>query len=372
MLGNRLPEAEIVNRMEVPGWDQLYVLGSFETRVTFYNQQVRALNLVHAMRKLPLRPNAKIAVIGAGAGGLTAAAAAAIWGSATKSGHAWEVVVFDHRPDILSLMGHGSARWLHPHIYEWPDEGTEERSAGLCIMDWQTATAGSVIDQLRPQWERIADRHGIKRFLGISDLRVERLGDGRYVLTWRGKGKMGESSYHDRDHLDSFDVVILAVGFGLERPSDDFPVVGSYWEADNLERDDPVSTGLRKRVLVSGTGDGGLIDVLRLSFRRFRHDTILQQLQEQWLSLRDLQLVRQRLPEIETTAQQQRVAGDPDYQANLNLAFADLIAKITSAAAMAGGTGSVALWALALPAGTQLRAPQSVFIQANAYALSSP
>ncbi len=67
----------IVQRMQVPGRPNLYVVGCFERRVTFYTQQVRALNLVYAIAgRMPRDP--AVAVIGAGAAGITAAVAAAL------------------------------------------------------------------------------------------------------------------------------------------------------------------------------------------------------------------------------------------------------------------------------------------------------
>jgi hypothetical protein len=63
-----------------------FIVGTFERGITFYRQQVRALNLVHAMtaprkgkKSAPFKPGAKIAVIGGGAFGLTAAAGGVGW-----------------------------------------------------------------------------------------------------------------------------------------------------------------------------------------------------------------------------------------------------------------------------------------------------
>src|ERR1700735_2967033 len=106
--------SKIIERMQVPGWPHFYVLGCFESRVTFYNRQNRALNLIHAIRKLALPNDSKIAIVGTGASGLTAAAAAAIWGRRNGRSHGYEITVLDDRPAILALIGHGSARWLHP------------------------------------------------------------------------------------------------------------------------------------------------------------------------------------------------------------------------------------------------------------------
>lgn len=39
----------VLQHMRVPGERAVYVLGSFERRITLYSQQVRALNLVYAL-----------------------------------------------------------------------------------------------------------------------------------------------------------------------------------------------------------------------------------------------------------------------------------------------------------------------------------
>lgn len=60
---------------------------------------------------------------------------------------------------------------------------------------------------------------------------------------------------------DVFEIVILALGFGLEEESRNR--TSSYWDNDNFGRFE--STGnSRKSYLVSGCGDGGLIDAARL------------------------------------------------------------------------------------------------------------
>ena len=60
----------------VAGVDGFYVLGSFARSVTVYSQQVRAIGLIDAMLGLgKLRHDSKVAVIGGGIAGTTAAAA---------------------------------------------------------------------------------------------------------------------------------------------------------------------------------------------------------------------------------------------------------------------------------------------------------
>jgi hypothetical protein len=70
---------QIINEAIIPRTRSVLVLGSFEKRVTVYAQQVRALNLVDALLSESLvRPQGgKIAIIGGGAAGITAAVALA-------------------------------------------------------------------------------------------------------------------------------------------------------------------------------------------------------------------------------------------------------------------------------------------------------
>jgi hypothetical protein len=68
---------------------------------------------------------------------------------------------------------------------------------------------------------------------------------------------------------ESFDVVALAVGFGLEEGG---PNPVGYWnDADGL---DGIEDGAK--VLISGFGDGGLADVLRLCLPSIRQANLVE------------------------------------------------------------------------------------------------
>jgi threonine dehydrogenase-like Zn-dependent dehydrogenase len=90
---------EILRRMQVPDHDGLFVLGCHERPATFFMQQMRALNLIYALnRKSQPDTLPSLAVIGAGAAGVTAAAAAAICN--------WKVTIFDRiQQEVLSFAG---------------------------------------------------------------------------------------------------------------------------------------------------------------------------------------------------------------------------------------------------------------------------
>ena len=57
---------QILERMQVPGRPHQYVLGCFESRITLYTKQVRALNFIYALDGVFRQGGAS--VIGAGAG----------------------------------------------------------------------------------------------------------------------------------------------------------------------------------------------------------------------------------------------------------------------------------------------------------------
>src|SRR5262245_28667375 len=86
----------------------LYVLGSFNRYITVHSQQIRAINLVHALVETagPL-VGKTIAVIGAGFAGVTAAAYAL---ERTNAG----VTIFDAAPRAQWLQEYCQDRWLHP------------------------------------------------------------------------------------------------------------------------------------------------------------------------------------------------------------------------------------------------------------------
>src|SRR5260221_14318840 len=103
---------------------QLYSIGPFFKRgLTVFKQQVRALNLIHAIHTAGSSPNRRMAIIGGGVAGVTAASAALALG--------WTVDLFEQRPVLCHLHRGCDTRWLHPHIYDWPQPGSGDPYAGL-------------------------------------------------------------------------------------------------------------------------------------------------------------------------------------------------------------------------------------------------
>lgn len=204
---------------KVPGPHQLYVLGCFARRVTLYSQQVRAMNLVYGLyRTRKLLHGMEIAVVGGGAAGLTAAAAAAYRGA--------RVTLFDEVEGPMELQQNNRQRWIHPYIYDWPylDESFLDQfqtgDAGLPLLTWSADYAANVANEITAQWERMRSAYAIKTNWSVKNLELDLTGRRLVSLQWDGRGSA------------DFGLVILAVGFGLEPEG---PGQDSYWTEDDLD-----------------------------------------------------------------------------------------------------------------------------------------
>src|SRR6185295_13919274 len=151
------------------GSDQLYSIGPFFKRgLTVFKQQVRALNLIHAIHTSNKHSAQTMAVIGGGVSGVTAAAAAIALG--------WEVHLFEQRPVLCHLQHGCDTRWLHPHIYDWPQAGSEDPYAGLPLLNWKEGTAATVTEQIMTEFEEIAEaaKGRLHRYLGATTLLADK------------------------------------------------------------------------------------------------------------------------------------------------------------------------------------------------------
>lgn len=243
--------ARIEEALAVPGWPGVYVLGCLDRRVTIYSQQVRALNLAAMLfASGKLGAGDPVAVIGAGAAGLTCAAGLDRLGAA--------VTLLEAAPEPLHLFSCGAKRWLHPRVYDWPSAGWEDARAGLPVLDWAAGTLEGVHKALRDGWK--LEKGGVDDRFGVREVSVEAPGAGLGTVTWNPGGEQLRCK-----------VVVLAVGFGLERRV--FDCDRSYWESDDL--DERRLGGIRRRWLVSGCGDGALTDLFRLCLDGFKHEEML-------------------------------------------------------------------------------------------------
>jgi pyridine nucleotide-disulfide oxidoreductase len=263
----RIGPEQLLRHLQVPGeapdsLEPIYVLGSFERRVTLYSQQVRALNLAFALFETgQLKAGARVAVIGAGASGITAAIGLA---------HLGAKVELIERTDVLSPLQRACrTRWIHPHIYDWPAPGSEEDEATLPLVGWKAGYAHDIARVLEDALQQVIRKHRTID-LTLSATVQNVTGGARPQISWQGRRPAGAKVVRTDEE---FEAAIIAVGFGVEEGTEQLPM-SSYWRNDDLDQpvlkpqEDPI------RCLVSGNGDGGLIDILRLRMRDFRLESL--------------------------------------------------------------------------------------------------
>lgn len=258
---------DILCRMSYPNLEGPYALGCFGTMVSFYSQQLRAFNLVWALFETGrLKAGERLAVVGGGLAGLTAAAAAASKGCM--------VTLFERNEDLLHVQRTNGSRYIHPHVNRWPATSVKDTTTDLPFLNWYASRTSDVCAQIEEEWRSFDagltkndEDVTVRRRHDVTD--VQEVHDG-YIVVWQN-GAGGEA-FSD----GVFRRVILAVGFGLERSMAPIPF-RSYWEDDSLHQGVTVP-GRELKIVVSGTGDGGLIDTLRVCLRDFDHNKFLRSL----------------------------------------------------------------------------------------------
>lgn len=246
-----------INAAAAPGSDGVYFLGAFDRRITFYSQQVRGLRLAHALDSKGLIVKAdRIAIVGAGAAGMSFALSSALLG--------YNVTLYDSASKPLQLQS-ASPRLLHPHIYEWPDIGSLDGRAGLPLLDWTSGTGGSVCGKLQDDFAAAQAKLANLHFQAECKLVGMEKVDGDWRLTIERKGVREPRR---------FQKVILAMGFGEEFPCGDAQPA-AYWKPTGVGTA-AVEPHSGVSYFVSGNGDGGLTDILALLIEDFEHVSFTQ------------------------------------------------------------------------------------------------
>jgi hypothetical protein len=257
--------------------------------VALFTQQARALNLVWALAGGTLEGKKlvgkSVVVVGGGVAGLTAATAAAVAGA--------KVTVLEQMSELMPLQRGCHHRFLHPRFFDWPHRMAGMAAAPLPLLDWTADTAARVADQIIEGFWRIADlvnskepeieekepeiegskkeekTKRLKIRMSVREIKCDQK-DPPWTLTYRYKDKEGE----DAPGKDECNVLILAPGFGLEERTVPGLPARSYWRSDPMDQPNLSPSGVY-RVLVAGTGDGGIIDLLRARLENFDHGPVL-------------------------------------------------------------------------------------------------
>lgn len=245
-------------------YKKVYFLGPYARRVSFASQQNRALNLIWALRANgTIKLGNKIAVIGAGLSGVTATAA--------LDGLGFDVYLYEEADEALHRQRASSHRYIHPTVNFWPEESLSPTTT-FPYFDWICGRCDEMMTRLKTEWDEREISDGIN-----SDYGVEVSGfsesDKVAVIT------EGNNLFDDL----RYDAVIVTSGFKDES----LPDTGNfqpYWKDENLEAD--VIKGNFDKFLVSGCGDGGLIDALRIAHSKFNKGRLIVDVAEQLSQLK--------------------------------------------------------------------------------------
>lgn len=234
---------EALEAFRVPGYGNWYTIGFGQSKVTIRTQQIRALNLAWALHHERKITDGPVVVVGAGAAGLSVAAGLAHWGA--------KVTVLEKAAYPLPLQRHCYKRHIHPNVFDWPDLNAENAFAELPLLNWKAGVAREVAISIEAAFDALAFEYAPRLTLqvGAADIEIDSPAAG--LLSFRKDKKLSKLSYA---------TLIFALGFGVENSFWKGPR-GSYWCDDDLDQHGVFQAG---KYLVSGVGDGGLIDTLRI------------------------------------------------------------------------------------------------------------
>lgn len=230
----------------IPSRPGIYFVGPYGRRVSFSSQQQRALNTIWALEEAgQIQEAFDVAVIGGGLAGITAATALAA--------RRCSVVLYEERPRVLNVQDTTRHRYIHPTVNFWPEKPLEGTTR-FPFFDWHEDVCSNVLEQVKREWDGFFKKQLAQVYPSTRVTLVE------YVARDADldKDKVRVTAEGRAPSQKLFDAVVFATGFGVEAE-----VVGcannSYWSEDYL----PEMCSEDQPVLISGTGDGGLIDALR-------------------------------------------------------------------------------------------------------------
>ena len=227
---------------------EFYAIGRVAGRISFGSQQTRALNLVLALfRTGKLQVNNKVAVVGGGIAGVTTAAA--------LLAHGCTVVVLERSAEVVLDQRNATHRRVHPTLNWWPQGHAElVHTADMPFLEWYFAKCNDVATHICKQFERMQSVYGndllIRRGWCAKELNVREIDDTFIVKSEHG------------DQIENLDTIIVTTGFDSENHHPSIPS-RSYWLPEETHA--KTLDGTKARV-VSGFGDGGQIDALRMLY----------------------------------------------------------------------------------------------------------
>jgi Pyridine nucleotide-disulphide oxidoreductase len=257
----------------------LFDLATGLSSVAIRDQMVRAMMLADELPEWLQQEHGAgfmewpILVIGAGACGMTAAAALARQG--------FRVLTIDRSNRPFSVQRNCTSRWVSPTQYDWPlDHWRRERFRWSAAhrrppFAWQAALSSQIV---RNQW--IPKFRAHRRAVGpLLQFQGDVEADLNTLAVDPNQPKLLQLVIRDlqtghQAQYGPFGAIILATGFRPETavlPGNPQFVGHKFWSTDTFEAvacGVPIGQAQEGTVLISGTGDGALQDFLRIVTRR--------------------------------------------------------------------------------------------------------
>jgi len=265
MIHNQIPDPAVIN--DYLALFQLserkFIVGIHQKGITIFRQQVRALNifetLVRSGKIDVTNKDFSLGIIGGGIAGITIAAAAARMDI--------KVTIFEQQKIFMHMQYGCETRIVHPYLYEWPEARSINYYAEIPVLPWKTDTASNVTRQLVAAFKDIRTQSKsseIKSFCSCEIAEIED-NDGKVKIRYNIGG-----SHNNR----VVDLLIFATGYGVEKGVDSESHTPSYWRNDEFGQ--TVLAATSRKYMISGIGDGGLIDFFRIKILGFSIDSFLK------------------------------------------------------------------------------------------------
>lgn len=246
---------QILEATTLDGWGKVYFIGPYGRRLSFASQQNRALNLVWALTQHSnlddrLRPGLRVAVVGGGIAGLTSCAALLASDCI--------VSLFESKMGPLERQRASDHRYIHPTVNYWPFVLPNPTTI-LPFLDWYSERCNKVLSRMGAEWDSRVLKHLNHPYWGTTVSKLKPEGGKIFVEGWTVEGGR-------KKKLESkapYDLVLVTAGFEEEYSVRTYGTK-SYWENDNF-----TASNRPDDIVVSGSGDGGLIEALRLVHREF-------------------------------------------------------------------------------------------------------
>ncbi|HGM5579195.1 TPA: FAD-dependent oxidoreductase [Pseudomonas putida] len=270
-----------IDNFRISQLEQVYAIGLKDEQITIHSQQTRAICLARLLDEQYAKSDERkksVCIVGGGLAGLTCAL--------ELIRKKWtDIEILERMPDLLAVQNGCDTRWVHPHIINWPDPGSDNPNSNHGVLDWSASTASNVTYNIENQWlEEIKNGlerdskgrpgRGLSVHLGVTYIhaRVLTNAGNETEVEWIRDANVRAMGFPGSKVVNSdrrrFDHIIFASGFGIEQSS-----LHSYWRNEGhgqLHID-----GLQRSYIISGLGDGAISDLLRLTTKHFRPDRVI-------------------------------------------------------------------------------------------------